>query len=252
MTSRKLLIAEGSEELAAALTEALAGEYHIRTCSDGEEALDLLWSFTPDVMILDLMLPRLDGLTLLQMAKEEGPLPAVLAVSRMVSDYISTALGRLGVDYVMQKPCVLRALVARIRDLEQSMVRGNEMPAVPEGIAGADPRVAASNILLSMGFKSSHDGYQYLREAILIMDKNPDQTLTKELYPQVAALFQRGGGNVERSCRTAIEYAMKHGDKQIWRMYFPADANGEIPKPTNGAFITRMVEVLRAAKFRGL
>lgn len=250
MAPRKLLIADGSEDIIAALTEALAGEYHIRTCSDGEEALALLHSFSPDVLILDLMLPRIDGLTMLQLAGEDGRLPAVLAVSRLVSDYISHALGRLGVDYVMRKPCAVRALVARVRDLEQSMVQGKDAPAVPEGMAGPDPGMTVTNILLSLGFKSSHDGYKYLREAILLMAKNPDRPLTKELYPHVAELFHRGGCNVERSCRTAIEYALKHGDQNIWRMYFTADASGKIPKPTNGAFITRMVEVLRAAEFR--
>lgn len=250
MDSRKLLIAEGSDELARALTEALAGEYHIRTCSDGETALDLLRSFAPDVMILDLMLPRLDGLTLLQMARDEGCMPTVLAISRLFSEYVSLALGRLGVDYAMPKPCALRALVARIRDMEKNAVSGRGTPSLPEAMTAPDHGVTVTNLLLSMGFKSSHDGYQYLREAILIMSKNPDQPLTKELYPQVAELFQRGSGNVERSCRSAIEYALKHGDKQIWRMYFAPDAAGEISKPTNGAFITRMVEVLRASEFR--
>ena len=252
MASRKLLIAEESEDLIAALTEVLAGEYHIRTCSDGEETLRLLRSFQPDVMILDLMLPRIDGLTMLQMAKEEGKLPAVLAISRFVSDYVSLALGRMGIEYVMRKPCLIRALVARVRDLEQSAAQSKGLPVVPEEMAGPDPSVTVTNLLLSMGFKSSHDGYKYLREAILLMAKNPDRPLTKELYPEVAGMFQRGGGNVERSCRTAIEYALKHGDKQIWRMYFTADANGEISKPANGAFITRMVEVLRTAELRRL
>lgn len=250
MASRKLLIAEGSEEVTAALTEVLAGEYHIRTCSDGEEALLLLRSFAPDVMILDLMMPKLDGITLLQLAREEGKIPAVLAVSRLFSDYISKALGRLGVDYVMQKPCAIRALVARIRDLERSMAQGDDPAPPPEGEPVQDLSVTVTNILLSMGFKSSHHGYQYLREAILIMAKNPDMPLTKELYPNVAERFQRSGDNVERSCRTAIEYALKHGDKQIWRMYFNTDAGGQIPKPTNGAFITRMAEALRATEFR--
>lgn len=251
MASRKLLIAEGTEECRRALAEVLAGEYHIRTCSDGEEALQLLRSFGPDVMILDLMLPQIDGITLLQLAREEVKLPPVLAVSRFSSDYISQALGRLGVDYVMRKPCSIRALVARVRDLDQHHGRrSGAMPKVPEGPAATDPGVLVTNILLSMGFKSSHDGYKYLREAILIMAKNPNQPLTKELYPQVAGLFQRDGGNVERSCRTAIGYALENGDKQVWRTYFTADANGVIAKPTNGAFITRMVEVLRTAEFR--
>ena len=252
MAPRKLLIAEGSEEIISALTEVLSGEYHIRACSDGEEALGLLRSFEPDVMLLDLMLPRIDGLTILQMAADEGELPAVLAVSRFVSEYVSTALGRLGVAYVMRKPCLLRGMVEVIRDLDRNGVRYKVQPETREKTPLQDVGVMVTNLLLSLGFKSSHDGYQYLREAILIMAKNPDQPLTKELYPKVAEKFQRGGGNVERSCRTAVEYAWKHGDMQIWRLYFTANENGEIPKPANGTFITRMVEALRAAELRRL
>lgn len=250
MESRKLLIAEGSDEFRAALAEALTGEYHVRTCGDGEEAQWLLRTFQPDMMILDLMLPQIDGLTLLQAAREEGRVPTVLAISRFVSDYVMESMPRMGIAYIMRKPCTVWAAVTRIRDMDRMHHRDSSLPELPERLAGPDPRVTVTNILLSLGFKSSHDGYMYLREGILMMYGKPDQPLTKELYPEVAELFHRGGANVERSGRTAIDYAWKRGDKQIWRMYFTPDGDGVLRRPSNGAFITRMVEALRAAERR--
>lgn len=252
MQSRKLLIAESSEEFRVALAETLTGEYHVCTCADGLQTLRKIRSFQPDILILDLMLPGIDGLTLLQTAKEEGPLPAVLAQSRYISEYVLEALGEMGIQYVMRKPCTLRAVVARIRDMDRSAYRraGILLPQT-EGIVDTDPGSTVTNILLSLGFKTSHDGYKYIREAVLLMDKMPDQRVTKELYPAVAEQFGCSGGNVERSGRTAIQYAFRNGDPQIWRLYFRADADGALRKPTNGAFITRIAAVLRESEGRG-
>ena len=93
MQPRKLLIAESSEEYRVALAESLTGEYHVRTCADGIQTQQLLRSFQPDILVLDLMLPGMDGITLLQLAREEGPLPMVLAQSRYISDFVLDALG---------------------------------------------------------------------------------------------------------------------------------------------------------------
>lgn len=251
MQSRKLLIAESSEEYRVALAEALTGEYHVSTCADGIQAQQLLRSFRPDVLVLDLMLSGMDGITLLQTAREEGPLPAVLAQSRYLSDYVLETLGEMGIEYVMSKPCTLRAAVARIRDMDRRECRRAGIPArIPEGIGSSDSRVTVTNILLSLGFKANHDGYKYIREAVLILDKTPDQRMTKELYPAVAELFGCTGENVERSGRTAIKYAFFHGDPQIWRLYFGPDKDGMLHRPTNGTFIARIAAILRETENR--
>ena len=75
MDARKLLIADGNEEFRRALAAELQGAYHVRCCDDGKEALSLLRSFAPDVLVLDLMLPGLDGISLLQSAAASGLVP---------------------------------------------------------------------------------------------------------------------------------------------------------------------------------
>lgn len=234
MDALKLLIAESSEDFRIALAESLRGAYCVRECADGVEALRLIRSFRPDVLVLDLMLPGKDGITLLQEAAAAGLRPMVLATTRFASDYVLDAAGQLGVGYVMIKPCEIRATVARIGDLSRRL----NVPLVTR----PDPRTCASNMLLTLGVPTKLNGYGYLREAIRLMASDPDQSITKELYPAVGKLFRCEPKNVERSIRSAIDSAWKKRDERIWGLYFQPDASGEIPRPTNAAFITRLAD----------
>lgn len=178
MDARKLLIADGNEEFRRALAAELQGAYHVRCCDDGKEALSLLRSFAPDVLVLDLMLPGLDGISLLQSAAASGLCPMVLVTSRFYNDYVLTALGELSVGYMMRKPCDIPATAARIGDLSRQI----RTPLVTP----PDPQTQVTNLLLSLSVPSKLRGYAYLREAIPMMLKDPDQPITKVLYPAVA------------------------------------------------------------------
>lgn len=237
MDTLRLLIAEGNEEFRLALADALQGAYHVRSCRDGKEALELLQSFRPDVLVLDLMLPELDGISLLQNAADSGIRPMVLAITRFVNDYVLEAADRLGVGYLMVKPCDVRATVARIGDLSQRLRR----PLVTH----PDSRTFVSNLLLGLGIPTKLRGYSYLREAILLMAENPGQSITKELYPSVAAACDSTAVHVERSIRSAITAAWEHRDSRIWHLYFQPGADGVLPRPTNAAFISRLADSLR-------
>lgn len=237
METRKLLIADETEEFRAALEEALQGVYYVRTCRDGKEALSLLRSYKPDILVLDLMLPELDGISLLQSAIQAGLCPVVLATSLFINDYVLEATSRLGVGYLIRKPCDIRATAARICDLTQRLQRS---PAVRQA-----PSSHVSNLLLSLGIPPKRDGYRYLREAIPMMAQNPTQSITKELYPAVGKLCHSDGNNVERSIRSAVGAAWERRDNRIWQLYFPPDASGQIPRPTNATFISRLADSLQ-------
>lgn len=236
MQRRKILLADSSEEFRFALLEALQGIHQVKAVGDGLEALQLLTEFQPDVLVVDFMLPGLDGISLLQKAAENNICPATLATTRYVSDYTLDAASKLGVGYVMVKPCTISATVARIIDLTQRI----SAPAV----ANPDPRVLISNTLLRLGLRTSLHGYGYLREAILLSAKDTEQSITKELYPAVAAPFGTTGTRVERSIRSAIKKAWERQDPAIWQIYFSPDESGRIPRPTNAAFISRMADLL--------
>lgn len=236
MEARKLLIAEGTEDFRVNLAEALQGAYHVRTCKDGQEALAMLRSFRPDILVLDLMLPGLDGISLLQYAEASGICPMVLATAKFLTDYMCESAGRLGIAYIMIKPCDIRGTVARINDLSQHV----RQPA----ISSPDSRTCVSNLLVALGVPTKLRGYPYLREAILLMAQNRDQSVTKVLYPTVAAACGDRGKNIERSIRTAIEKAWLRRDDRIWQMYFPPGSDGIIPRPSNAAFISRLADSL--------
>ena len=233
----KLLIAEGTESLRIALVESLQGAYRIHSCGEGNEALDQICSFKPDVVILDLMLPGLDGITILERAVACGEHPMVLATTCYHNDYVLGSLQRLGVGYVMVKPCDLHALIARLADLSQRL----RQPVV----ARADPKVHVSNLLLALGIPTKLKGYSYLREAVLLMAEDPKQSITKELYPAVAATCQGDRKNVERSIRSAIEKAWLHRDENLWKLYFPVESSGTTRRPTNTEFISRLADALQ-------
>ncbi len=232
MQMLKLLIADGTEEFRIALAEQLAGSYVIRCCHQGKQALEMIGSFRPDVLVLDLMLPELDGISLLQQLAEQNIMPVVLATSRFTNDYVLEAATRFGVGYLMSKPCDIHATAARVRDLSARMQ--------PVSLARPDNRTLITNALLSLGLPTKLRGYTYLREAIAELMENPGQMVTKELYPTVGKRCDASKDQVERSIRSAIAAAYKNRNEQVWRQFFGMNCQGELPRPTNGAFITTL------------
>ena len=228
----KLLIAEGTEAFRMALAENLKDHYVIRVCQEGHEALAMIKSFRPDLVVMDLMLSGLDGLTVLQRAATAGLEPLALATTGYFNDYVSDAISRLNVGFVMVKPCDVHAATAHLLDLTERM---KETPLVHP-----DNRTIISNLLLELGFATNLRGYCYLREAILQEIRLPGQQVTKTLYPDVGKPYGASGVQVERSIRSAIEKAWNRRNESIWRQYFPEGPDGKIPKPSNGAFICRM------------
>lgn len=237
MDRRRLLIAEGTEAFRMALVEMLAGIYELRSCGEGEEALALIRSFHPDLVLLDMMLPGLDGISILEQAIASGERPMVLATTTFSSEYTADQVAALGVCYMMIKPCNLRATVARLADLDRRITRVSG--------AGTDPSVRISTLLVALGIETKWRGYECLREAILRFARDRNQSMTKELYPAVAGVCGGDWKSVERACRSAIQKAWAKRDKKLWQMYFPFDGAQGAKKPSNRAFISRLADVIR-------
>ena len=236
MEMRKVLIADNSEDFAAALTDALRGSCFVRVCTTGTKALEQLRSYRPDVLVMDVMLPEVDGISLLQAAREEEMMPNTLALTRSAAPYITESLDRLGVGYIMMKPCKTEAVRARILDLASQ----NQ----PRLISQPDMRNTVSNLLISLRVPTKLRGYGCTREAVLYLMRDPDMSFTKELYPAVAQTCDGNAVQVERAIRGAIKAAWLNQDDEIWPQYFHPCADGTIPRPTNAAFLTRLVDRL--------
>ena len=235
-----VLIADSSEDFCRQLQDILRWICHVEICRSGGEVLQKISDLHPDVLVLDLMLPELDGISLLKAIQSTGACPATLATTRFLSDYIIEAAGKLNVSYLMVKPCDIHAAAARIQEQLQQL----DLPSEE----AADLQLRISGLLMMMGFSVKLHGFKYLREAISQILRNPDQSITKELYPQVGKVYHTAGSHVERSIRGAIADAWKRKDDRVWQLYFPADSKGKMTKPTNAAFITRMADGLRISQ----
>lgn len=233
MEMLKLLIADANEEFCMALADMLEGTYVVRVCREGNQTLETIHTFRPDFLVLDLMLPGLDGISLLERAAAEGFSPMVLATTKLITDYVEDALAELGVSYLMRKPCDLYATATRIKELSRRITK----PA----ISRPDQRTVACNMLLALGVSPNLDGYGYLRDSILELARKPGQRLSKELYPKVGELAGANAEQVERCIRTAIIKAWESRDEKLWQLYFQARADGTQKKPSNGVFINCLV-----------
>jgi two-component system response regulator (stage 0 sporulation protein A) len=229
MQTNKLLIADSSEELCRALNDLLGQRYHICTCHSGDKALELLRSFSPDLIYIDLMLPQIDGLAVLQTALQEDIRPAMLVSVGLQSPYIERALSRLQVDYVLKKPCSAKVIAGHIDELAGA--------AHGAPVKASDLQAEIAGILVQMGFKNNLSGFRYVVSGLPMFAENPQQTVTKELYPAIGKLHGKTGEQVERAIRNAIELAWQRRDERIWRMYFAPAPDGSIPRPTNGQLL---------------
>ena len=242
-----VLIADSSEEFCAALGAILQRSDRFQltgTACDGEQALRLLEERKPDILVLDLMLSKKDGLSVLKAIAGSDRRPAVIATSGFVTDYVASAAASLGVAYLILKPCDMDSLVDRLEEL-----RGGEVQRTPASRKPSQQSIEAmvTNIIHEIGVPAHIKGYQYLREAIIIAVNDMDviNAITKVLYPQVAKTFQTTPSRVERAIRHAIEVAWDRGDLDTLQRFFGYTVSNTKGKPTNSEFIALIADKLQ-------
>ena len=233
MEKKKLLIADGTETFCTALASVLDEEFYIRIADNGEKALEIMDSFAPDVVVLDVMLPGLDGIAVLEQAAQRGCRSKVLVTTLVRSEYVFAKLAQLEVSYVLMKPCNLAITAERVREIADAYCE------IPVSQCSEEEKLAES--LLELGVNPKHNGYHYLCDCVKGYAEDNTQSLTKELYVAVGASFGVSWQQVERSIRSTLEAAWQRRDERIWRSWFPAGAG----KPSNGEVICRLAEHLR-------
>lgn len=196
------------------------------------------------MLVLDLMLAKQDGLSVLKAISGMDRKPVTLATSRFVTDYVANAAANLGVRYLMLKPCDMTVLVERLEE-----IRGGE--AQQQGVTKrSNPtniETMVTSIIHEIGVPAHIKGYQYLREAIIIAVEDMDviNAITKVLYPQVAKAFQTTPSRVERAIRHAIEVAWDRGDLDTLQRFFGYTVSNTKGKPTNSEFIALIADKLQ-------
>ena len=241
-----VFIADSAEEFCSGLSAALvrAGGFQvIGTANDGEQAIRQILEKKPDVLVLDLMLSKQDGISVLKAISSMEHKPATLATSGFVTEYVANAAANLGARYLMLKPCDMAALVERLEE-----IRGGESLRTP--IRRTDKtsiETMVTSIIHEIGVPAHIKGYQYLREAIIIAVNDMDviNAITKVLYPQVAKTFQTTPSRVERAIRHAIEVAWDRGDLDTLQRFFGYTVSNTKGKPTNSEFIALIADKLQ-------
>lgn len=241
-----VLIADSSEEFCENLTCAISHTEGFRvlgTVGDGERAISMVAEQKPDVLVLDLMLSKRDGISVLKAISAMDPKPVILVTSGFVTDYVAAAAANLGARYLMLKPCDYSALVDRLEE-----IRGGETLRYPPKSAGsANIENLVTNIIHEIGVPAHIKGYQYLREAIIIAvgDMDVINAITKVLYPRVAKTFGTTPSRVERAIRHAIEVAWDRGDVEVLNGFFGYTVSNVKGKPTNSEFISMIADRIR-------
>ncbi|EMS73454.1 sporulation transcription factor Spo0A [Ruminiclostridium cellobioparum] len=272
MSSKKInvLIADDNREFGDILCEYLSNQSDIEVVGlarDGFEAVDLILQNTPDIAILDIIMPHLDGLGVLEKIASSNmdKRPLFIVLSAVGQDKITQRALALGAEYYIVKPFDMDVLVNRIRQLKDSTYVPSVSTSMSSSISvhkndiftekkpvhipntSRSLEVEVTNIMHEIGVPAHIKGYQYLRDAIMMVVKDLDviNSITKLLYPSIAKEYNTTPSRVERAIRHAIEVAWSRGQVEAIDALFGYTVNIGKGKPTNSEFIAMIADKLR-------
>lgn len=216
----RVLVVEDNAQMRSLIKDCLelSGDIQVvGMASNGREALDMVRRLTPDIMILDLIMPDLDGMGVLERLDGLGvKRPQVMVLSAMGHENVVQDAIRLGAQYYMVKPFEADALCRRVKEMCAERVKPVTTPlpvaAAPvPAVQSLDEEI--TSIFLTIGIPAHIKGYHFLRETVkmVIEDSELINSITKELYPGVAKRFNTTASKVERAIRHAIEVAWNRG-----------------------------------------
>jgi len=263
LEKKKVLIADDNREFCEILSKFLLkeGDFEvIGIAKDGLEALDKIKEEIPDVLILDIIMPHLDGLGVLESLHKMNleNMPKVVVLSAVGQDKITQKAINLGADYYVVKPFDFKIFIKRLKQIvvnenENEDFQSSEYIQIPKSVnlSSSDStkslEAKITNIIHEIGVPAHIKGYLYLREAILMVIQNIDLlgAVTKELYPGIASKYNTTPSRVERAIRHAIEVAWTRGKIDTIDKIFGYTINNNKGKPTNSEFIAMVADKLR-------
>jgi two-component system response regulator (stage 0 sporulation protein A) len=255
----KIVIADDNKEFCNILSEYLKKQDDLEVvgiAKDGLEALKLIAQENPDVLVLDIIMPHLDGLGVLERlnSMEINSIPKIIVLSAVGQDKITQRAINLGADYYVVKPFELDVFANRIRQMFNS---GMTMQETRRSTMTSDDHTSnflnnnleseITNIIHEIGVPAHIKGYLYLREAIFMVVNDVEllSAVTKELYPSIAKKFNTTASRVERAIRHAIEVAWSRGQVETINKIFGYTIHNSKGKPTNSEFIAMVADKLR-------
>ncbi|WP_439116303.1 sporulation transcription factor Spo0A [Paludifilum halophilum] len=248
----RVVLADDNREFAELLREHLDSQDDIEVIGvafNGNEVMELLEEETPDVLVLDIIMPHLDGLGVLEKLNEQsGPVPKIIMLTAFGQENITQRAVELGAAYYILKPFDMDVLTHRIRQMEGRPVTTTRSPSTERGSVRADNLDAnITNVIHEIGVPAHIKGYLYLREAITMVYNEVELlgAITKTLYPRIAERYNTTPSRVERAIRHAIEVAWSRGNMDSIRKLFGYTINVSKAKPTNSEFIAMVADKLR-------
>ena len=212
---------------------------------DGQEAWNKIKENSYDCVLLDLIMPKKDGLFVLEQIKENKIKANVIVVTSYNEQETIRNVSEFGVRYFVLKPFDLKDLEKRIMDATRDK---RENSVIDFG--NNDAHIKVSKILHELGIPSHIKGYQYIRDAITMVykDQNLIGGITKELYPEIGKKYNASVTRVERAIRHAIEVSWNRGDWDLMEEIFGHSVDIDRAKPTNSEFIVTIADKMRLDK----
>lgn len=257
-----VVIADDNKEFCNILNDYLLNQRDIvvtGVAKDGIEALKLIEEKKPDLVVLDIIMPHLDGLGVLERLNttDIDPMPRVIVLSAVGQDKITQRAITLGADYYVVKPFDMDVFTKRIRQMFNNTISSDQVKKTVSLIETEEIKVRKSepldleseitNIIHEIGVPAHIKGYMYLREAIsmVVNDVELLSAVTKELYPSIAKKYNTTASRVERAIRHAIEVAWSRGQVETINRIFGYTIHNGKGKPTNSEFIAMVADKLR-------
>ena len=260
MEKLRIAIADDNERMVEVLSALIQGENSMElagTAANGEEALDLIRRHIPDVVLLDLIMPKVDGLGVMEKLKADNALekkPVFIVISAIGQENVTEDAFALGANYFMMKPFNNEMLLGRLRSIRD---RGEKVCNGSRGSSGTvklkpayaehDLETDVTNMIHEIGVPAHIKGYQYLRDAIMMSVKDMEMlnSVTKILYPTIAKHHETTPSRVERAIRHAIEVAWSRGKMDTIDALFGYTVSNGKGKPTNSEFIALVADRIR-------
>jgi two-component system response regulator (stage 0 sporulation protein A) len=248
-----ILIADDNREFCEILQEYIRSQDDfnlVGVAYNGLETLKMIQELSPDVVVLDIIMPHLDGIGVLEKLEilNLTNRPKVIILTTLGQEFMTQRSVELGADYYILKPFDLDVLGTRIKQMFTSFSINSTNQQIPVKNRNLD--VEVTNIIHQMGVPAHIKGYQYLRDAILFVIEEVSLlgAVTKELYPMIAQKYMTTPSRVERAIRHAIELAWDRGNVDMMNKFFGYTINVERGKPTNSEFIAMVADKLRIGK----
>lgn len=258
MEKLNIAIADDNERMVQLLDRIVSSDAELEVvgkAGNGEELMEIIRDKKPDVVLLDIIMPKLDGLTVMDRVNHESDLkkPAFIVISAVSQEKMTEDAFELGADYYILKPFDNETVVNQIKRVrtrqQRSFSKTKKVSAFESQKQYMERNLETdvTNIIHEVGVPAHIKGYQYLRDAIImsVNDMEMLNSITKILYPTIAKRHQTTPSRVERAIRHAIEVAWSRGKMDTIDELFGYTVNNGKGKPTNSEFIALIADKIR-------